>query len=164
MKLHSIGAFASVIILFAVVGCSKGPGKDQNYNGVYNGHLSGVPEGNITFTLSGNSITGEGELRSTITWRGKGDPPHFEFTGTVNGRDVDISIPLLFEYNSASYGEPPVWVDASTTLALSGRFNDNKALTGHFQGPNPINDNNPFTGTWAALKSSTQSSSVTRPH
>jgi hypothetical protein len=164
MKFHTIGAFASVFLLIAAVGCSKGPGQDQSYDGDYFGHLSGVPAGDITFTLSGGSITGEGELESNITWRGKGDPPHFEFTGTLTGREVDISIPLLFEFNSAPFGEPPVWVDATTTLILGGRFNDNKALTGSFQGANPINSNNPFTGTWSALKTSAHSGSITRPN
>jgi len=164
MKLNSIGAYASVVLLSSIVGCSKGPGKGQNFDGDYNGHLAGVPAGNITFTLSGTSITGEGELDGNITWRGKGDPPHFEFTGTLNGRDVAISIPLLFEFNTAPYGEPSVWVDASSTLTLDGRFNDYDALMGSFQGPNPINTNNPFSGTWSAIKSSAQSGSLTRPH
>ena len=77
MKLHSIGAYASVVLLSSIVGCSKGPGKGQNFDGDYNGHLAGVPAGSITFTLSGSSLTGEGELEANITWRGKGDPPHF---------------------------------------------------------------------------------------
>jgi len=163
MKLRPICSFASVIILLMVIGCSKGPGQDQNYNGEYFGHLAGVPEGDISFTLNGSSITGDGSLDTNITWRGKGDPPHFNFTGTVNGRAVTISIPVVFEFNTAPYGQPPVWVDASTTLTLTGSFNDSKALSGNFQGPNPIN-NNSFNGTWAALKSSAQSGSVTRSH
>lgn len=163
MKLHSISAFACVILLSSIVGCSKGPGKGQNFNGDYNGHLAGVPAGSITFTLSGSSLAGEGELEENITWRGKGDPPHFEFTGTLNGRDVAISIPLLFEFNTAPYGEPSVWVDASSTLTLTGRFNDYDALIGSFQGPNPINTNNPFSGTWSAIKSSSQSNNITGP-
>ncbi len=164
MKLHSIGAYACVVLLSSIVGCSKGPGKGQDFNGDYNGHLAGVPEGTITFTLSGNSITGEGELESNIIWRGKGDPPHFAFTGILNGRDVQISIPLIFEFNTAPYGEPSVWVDASSNLTLDGRFNDYNALMGSFQGPNPINTNNPFSGTWSAIKSSTQSGSLLRPY
>ena len=164
MKLHSIGAYASVVLLSSIVGCSKGPGKGQNFDGDYNGHLAGVPAGSITFTLSGSSLTGEGELEANITWRGKGDPPHFQFTGTLNGRDVNISVPILFEFNSAPFGEPVVLVDASSTLTLTGRFNDYDALMGSFQGPNPINSNNPFSGTWSAIKSSAQSGSLTRPH
>jgi len=97
-----------------------------------------------------------------VTWRGKGDPPHYEFTGTLSGRDVNISIPLTFEFNTAPYGEPTVWVDATSTLTLTGRFNDSNALIGNFQGPNPINTNNAFSGTWSAIKSTAQSGTVTR--
>ena len=141
MKLHSIGAYASVVLLSSIVGCSKGPGKGQNFDGDYNDHLAGVPAGSLTFTLSGTSIT-----------------------GTLDGRYVDISIPILFEFNTAPYGEPTVWVDATSTLTLTGRFNDYNALIGSFLGPNPINTNNPFSGTWSAIKSSTQSGNLTRPH
>ncbi|MCK4771795.1 MAG: hypothetical protein KAT18_02665 [Candidatus Latescibacteria bacterium] len=155
--------FATVLLLSGLIGCSKGPGKGMVFEGSYAGHLSGAPEADITFEISGNDITGSGDLEPMYSWRGKGDPPHFTFTGTLNGRDVLISAPLLFEFNSAPYGEEALWIDFTTNLTLNGRFNDFGAITGTFGGPNPINENTPFTGTWSALKSGRESS-LTRPH
>jgi len=161
MKFALKATFVAVLLLCCMVGCTKGPGRDQNFDGTYNGHLTGNPQGDITLEISGSDISGSGELDPLYSWRGKGDPPHYTFTGSLNGRDVLITAPILMEFNSAAFGEPPLWVDVTTTLTLTGRVNDSGAIIGNFRGPNPINEDIPFSGSWSALPES-RGSGVTK--
>jgi len=163
MQYGSKVALAATLLLSVPIGCSKGPGKGLELDGTYAGHLSGNPDGNITFTMSGNNITGEGDLESSYSWRGIGDPPHYTFTGTRSGREVEIGIPVTLEFNSAGYGEDPIWIEVTTTLTLTGSINDTGAMLGSFMGPNPQDEDRPFNGSWSAMKTGS-ASGLTKPY
>ncbi len=150
-------AITAILLLSVPIGCSKGPGKGQDFDGTYAGQLSGNPNGYITFTMSGSSITGEGEIEASYSWRPIGDPPHFTFTGTRSGREVTIGAPLALEFNSAGFGEDPIWIEVTTTLTLTGSINDSGAISGSFGGPNPQNEDRPFHGSWSAMKTGSAS-------
>lgn len=163
MKFALKAGIAVVLLLCCMIGCSKGPGKGQEYDGTYNGHLSGMPEGTIVLEISGSNITGTGEIEEVYNWRGKGDPPHYILTGTLEGRGVSLTAPIAMEFNSAPYYDPPLWVDVTTTLTLTGSINNSGAIIGNFQGPNPVNPDIPFSGSWSALPES-RGAGIARPH
>ncbi len=154
--------FALILLIMGLSTCSSGPGKGLDYDGSYFGTLQGVPAGTISLEVSGSIITGTITAEETSRFRGQGDAPHSTFTGVRDGREVSIEALITLETDT---GIPPEvnWQDISTTLVFTARFADSGILIGTYFGGNPLQPNNPFSGGWSVQKTSSVSSSITKP-